>query len=96
MLFRSVGIGPGVHILTSEHTAGKAGVPVLLTSLEFRAVVVGDGADIGVRTVLLPGCRVGAHAIVGAGAVVTGEVPERSIAAGVPARVLRLRDNQVE
>lgn len=86
-----VGIGPGVNILTSEHTATEPGIPVLLTPLGFSDVVVGDGADIGVRTVLLPGCRVGAHSIIGAGAVVTGEVPERSIAAGVPARVLRPR-----
>jgi len=56
-----------------------------------KPVRVGDGADIGVNAVLLPGVTVGKGAIVGAGAVVTTDVAPYAIVAGVPAKVLRSR-----
>ena len=56
-----------------------------------KPVVVGFGADIGMNASILPGVRIGAHSIVGAGAVVTQDVPEYAIVAGVPARVVRDR-----
>jgi acetyltransferase-like isoleucine patch superfamily enzyme len=59
-------------------------------------VHIGAGADIGVGAIVLPGCTVGEGAIVGAGAVVTGDVPPRAIVAGVPARVLRQREDFVQ
>jgi len=40
---------------------------------------------------VLPGVRIGAHAIVGAGAVVTHDVPEYAVVAGVPAKIIRDR-----
>lgn len=52
------------------------------------AVRVGEGCLIGAGAVLLPGVEVGDHSIVGAGAAVTGAVPVRCRAVGVPARVL--------
>jgi acetyltransferase-like isoleucine patch superfamily enzyme len=47
---------------------------------------VGDGASIGARAVLLPGVRIGARSLIGAGAVVTGDVAAGDVVAGVPAR----------
>jgi acetyltransferase-like isoleucine patch superfamily enzyme len=52
-------------------------------------VVVRRGAWIGANAVLLPGVEVGRNAVVGAGAVVTRDVPAHSVAAGNPARVIR-------
>ena len=49
---------------------------------------MGFGADIGMNASILPGVRVGQHAIVGAGAVVTHDVPDYAVVAGVPARVI--------
>ena len=86
-----VGWGPGAKVLGSEHTGEPVDVPIIQTDLVIKPVRVGDGADIGVNAVLLPGVTVGRGAIVGAGAVVTKDVPEFAVAAGVPARVLRLR-----
>jgi acetyltransferase-like isoleucine patch superfamily enzyme len=85
------GIGPRVIVLTSTHAETPAPVPVLDAPLEFGPVDIGPGCDIGVGTILLPGARVGAGAQIGAGAVVTGEIPPGTVAAGVPARVLRRR-----
>jgi acetyltransferase-like isoleucine patch superfamily enzyme len=60
-----------------------------LGDLICRPVVIERGAFIGVHAVILPGVRVGEGAAVGAGAVVTRDVPPRTIVAGNPARVVR-------
>jgi len=54
----------------------------------FLRTTVGRGASIGANATLLPGITVGAHAMVGAGAVVVRSVPERAIVVGNPARVV--------
>lgn len=86
-----VGWGPGAKVLGSSHTGEPLDVPIISTSLVIKPVVVGFGADIGMNACLLPGVQVGPNSIVGAGAVVTQDVPEYAIVAGVPARVLRSR-----
>jgi acetyltransferase-like isoleucine patch superfamily enzyme len=86
-----VGIGPGVRILTSSHSLEGDEAVVMDGPLVFQAVRIGDGADIGVSAVVLPGVTIGAGAQIGAGSVVTSDVPPFAVAAGVPARVSRLR-----
>ncbi len=56
---------------------------------ESRPVLIGDGVWIGTRALILPGVTIGAGAVVGAGSVVTTDIPERSVAAGNPARVTK-------
>lgn len=90
-----VGWGPGAKVLGSAHTGTPITEPIIKTDLIIQPVVVGYGADIGMNAGILPGVRIGAHSIVGAGAVVTHDVPEYAIVAGVPARILRdRRDGQ--
>ncbi len=88
-----VGWGPGAKVLGSEHTGVPLDMPIIQTDLIIKPVRVGDGADIGVNAVLLPGVTVGKGAIIGAGAVVTADtnVPPNAIYAGVPAKLLRYR-----
>jgi acetyltransferase-like isoleucine patch superfamily enzyme len=52
-------------------------------------VEVGEGALIGIGATVMPGKRVGAWSIVGAGALVNRDIPECSVVVGVPARVIR-------
>jgi acetyltransferase-like isoleucine patch superfamily enzyme len=88
---RRVGIGPGVKILTSQHSDGGRDVPVLDAPIVFQPVVIEDGANLGVGAIILPGITIGRGAVVGAGAVVTRNVPDYAVVAGSPARILRHR-----
>jgi acetyltransferase-like isoleucine patch superfamily enzyme len=78
--------------LGSTHTGLPIDVPIIQTDLEIKSVKIEAGADIGMNAVILPGVTVGKGSIVGAGAVVTKNVPPFAIVAGVPARFLRWRD----
>lgn len=81
-------IGPEVIFVTGSHHAGppsrRAGEGVA------AAITVGDGCWIGARCVLLGGVTIGPGTIIAAGAVVVGNLPANVLAAGVPARVMRV------
>lgn len=83
-------MAPGVHIYTATHPID----PVLRTSgPEFgKPVTIGDRVWIGGRTVVLPGVRIGDDCVIGAGSVVTRDIPARTIAVGNPCRVVRSID----
>jgi len=84
---KKVGIGPGVKILTSSHKLSEGiNLPILDRPLEFAAVEIDDGCDIGTNAVILPGVRLGKNVQVGAGAVVTKSYPNESVIKGVPAK----------
>jgi acetyltransferase-like isoleucine patch superfamily enzyme len=92
-----VGWGPGAKVLGSAHTGIPVSDPIIATGLVIKPVAVGFGADIGMNASILPGVHIGAYAIVGAGAVVTHDVPDYAIVAGVPARMIRdRRDGQAD
>ena len=80
-------IGPGVQILTADHPRDPAQRAQML---EFgRSVTIGRNVWIGGGALILPGITVGDDAIVGAGSVVTRDVPDGGTVAGNPARLLR-------
>jgi acetyltransferase-like isoleucine patch superfamily enzyme len=91
-----VGWGPGAKALTSAH----AGLPIerriIQTDLVVKPIRICYGADIGTNATILPGVTVGHDAIIGAGAVVTRDVPPFAIVAGVPARFVRWREGAAE
>ncbi|WP_082805374.1 acyltransferase [Pseudomonas sp. BMS12] len=93
---------PNVFVSSTSHVYDRfPGVSIreqesLLSQEEFlrdynRPIFVGDDVWVGVNAVLMPGVRIGAHAIIGANAVVTKDVPEGAIVAGVPAKILSYR-----
>jgi len=85
---RHVMIGPNVQIYTAAHDL-RAEARIQGWE-EARPIVIEDNVWIGGGAILLPGVRVGRNAVVGAGAVVTRSVPENSVVAGNPARVIRM------
>lgn len=86
-----VGWGPGAKVLGSAHTGLPIDRPIIETDLEIKPVRVEAWADVGTGAVVLPGVTIGKGSIVGAGAVVTKDVPPFAIVAGVPAKFLRWR-----
>ena len=55
----------------------------------FPRIVICEGASIGANATILPGIKIGKQAMVGAGAVVTKDVPDFSVVLGNPARIIR-------
>ena len=88
---RAVGIGPGVTIISSMHIPEMASKPVMHSDLDYKKVVLEDGCDIGVGSIILPGVRIGEGSIVGAGSVVTKNVEPFMVVAGTPAKFFRTR-----
>lgn len=84
---RHVMIGPAVQIYTAAH---ELQAEARIQGWEVaKAIVIADNVWIGGAAILLPGVRVGRNAVVGAGAVVTRNVPADTVVAGNPARVIR-------
>lgn len=57
----------------------------------FKRVVVGNDVWIGVRTMVMGGVKIGDGAVIGAGAIVTKDIPPYAVVAGVPAKIIRYR-----
>ncbi len=93
-LGKDVLVGAGVHVPSGPQTHGTADLskPIREQPGALRMVSIGQGAWIGSTAVVME--DVGAESIIAAGAVVTQPIPERVVAGGVPARVLRARDKQ--
>jgi UDP-2-acetamido-3-amino-2,3-dideoxy-glucuronate N-acetyltransferase len=81
----SVFIGPNVSFTNDKYPRVEGGWTLLPTRVE-------KGASIGANSVILPGVTIGEDALVGAGSVVTEDVPNRAIVAGNPARIKGYRD----
>lgn len=81
--------GHNVYITDVNHGYEDIEVPPGLQLSEPRTVYIRDGAWIGNGATIVAGAHVGKHAVIGAGSVVTGDIPDFSVAAGVPARVIR-------
>ena len=82
-------LGPGAMLLNDKHprAINPEGSPKDDSDWEVSEGLVAHGAAVGGGAVLLPGVKVGRWAMVGSGAVVTRDVPERGIVAGNPARL---------
>jgi len=88
-------MGPDVVIMTNAHAFENPNIPINIQGNQpLRPVVIGDDVWIGTRVIILPGVHINSHAIIGAGSVVTRDVPAGAIVAGVPARVIRLRGDR--
>lgn len=87
---RNVLIADRVCITDADHNFTDTSIPIRLQGDSFVAGVnVQDGSWIGVGATLLPGVTIGRNSVVAANSVVTKDVPDFAVVAGVPARIIR-------
>jgi len=87
-----VSIGPRVTIITRTHPTSQIGNYGRVMSSIPGKVVIKRGAWIGAGAIILPNVTIGERAIVGAGAVVTKDVPPYTVVVGVPAKEIKKLD----
>lgn len=85
-------MGPEVVVYTSGHNFDRIDIPMQQQgSSEEKPVVIEDDVWIGRRAIIMPGVHIGRGCVIGAGAVVTKDIPDYSVVGGVPARILKRR-----
>lgn len=84
-------MGPDVVILTHTHNIDRTDIPMGDQESRVAKVTIGNDVWIGMRSIIMPGVRIGNGAVIGAGAVVTKDVPDYAIVGGVPAKVIKYR-----
>lgn len=83
-------LGPNVMIQTSRHSFTNTTIPVLHQGYSgYYPVKICSGAWIGANVVILPGVTIGTNAVIGAGSVVTRDVPPYTLAYGVPCKHIK-------
>ncbi|MEO7775002.1 MAG: DapH/DapD/GlmU-related protein [Steroidobacteraceae bacterium] len=84
-------LGPNVVIRAAGHRFDDKQQPILTQGHEAGSIDIGDDVWIGANAVILPNVRIGSGCVVGAGSVVTRDLPDHAVAMGVPARVSKIR-----
>jgi galactoside O-acetyltransferase len=84
-------IGPNVVVRAANHEFNDPGVPIRLQGHRAGKILVQEDVWVGANAVLLAGVQIGKSSVVGAGAVVTRDVPPYSVVGGVPAVVIGSR-----
>ena len=87
-----VTIGDNIH--AENHNFSDLDKPIRKQGATRKGVTIGNDCWIGSKAVILDGVKIGNHAIIAAGAVVTKDVPNYAIVGGVPAKVIKLRKEE--
>ncbi|HUE87566.1 MAG TPA: acyltransferase [Vicinamibacterales bacterium] len=88
---KSILMAAYTYLVGGDHLYDRVDIPVLDQGRTARGIDVDDNVWLGTHVVVTDGSRIGRDAIIGAGAVVVGEIPEFAIATGIPAKVVRDR-----
>jgi galactoside O-acetyltransferase len=84
-------VGPRAMFRTANHGFTTLNVDIIDQKHESGDITIGNDVWIGAGVIVLPGVSIGDHCVIGAGAVVTQDIPPKSVAVGVPAKAIRLR-----
>jgi len=84
-------IGPGVVMRTANHNYSNAELNIQEQGHTFADIIVEDDCWIGANSIILSGVHIGKGAVIGAGSVVTKNIPSMAVAVGVPAKVIKYR-----
>ena len=87
-------IGPNCVLRANNHSFTNTKKPISQQGMTEGSIFIEDDVWISSNSVILPNCRIGKGAIIGAGAVVTNNIEAYSIVGGVPAKKIRSRDSK--
>ena len=88
-------IGPKVVIYSQNHVFQSFDKPINEQGYDFRKVVIEDDVWIASGAMIMPGCRIGRGAVIGAGTVVRGTIPELAVVLGNPGTIVKFRNQKV-
>ena len=83
-------LGPGVNIYVNNHRFDDTSKPIIDQGYSIsKQVHIKKGCWIGANVIILPGVTIGENSVVGAGSIVTKDIPPMCVAVGVPAKIIR-------
>lgn len=85
-------MGPDVKIYSRNHKFDRIDIPIKEQGKNYYSTLIGDDVWIGANCIITAGVKIGNHVIIAAGAVVTKDVPDYAIVGGVPAKILKYRN----
>lgn len=89
---KNVLTGPYVFISDHNHEYADPDIPICMQGVRCKdsdKIVIGEGTWIGTNAVIVGNIRIGKHCVIGANSVVTKDIPDYCVAAGIPARIIR-------
>ncbi|MDT0606242.1 acyltransferase [Croceitalea rosinachiae] len=87
-------MGPDVKIYSRNHKYSNLEIPIRLQGKDYFKTFIGNDVWLGANVIVTAGCKVGNHVIVAAGAVITKDIPDFAVVGGVPAKVIKFRNEQ--
>ena len=82
-------LAQGITVTALNHQFAQSELRIDQQGIATKPVVIADDVWIGANAVILPGVSIGQHVVVAAGAIVTHDVPDHSVVAGVPAKIIK-------
>ncbi len=87
-------MGPDVKIYSRNHNFEKIDVPIKSQGKKYYKTIIGDDVWIGANCIITAGVKIGDHSIIAAGSVVTKDVENYSIVGGIPAKIIKMRNEK--
>ena len=84
-------MGPRCAFIAQNHNFSDNNIPMRLQGDNSKEIIIENNVWIGYGVIVLPGVHIGSNSIIGAGSIVTKDIPNNSIAVGVPAKVKKER-----
>ena len=85
--------GPGVKIFSENHNYNRLDVPIKNQGVTKKKTIIGNDIWIGADVIILPGVNIGDGSVLAAGCIVTKDIPSFSVVAGIPAKIIKGRND---
>lgn len=93
-IWENVLIGNFVSMHSENHNFERLDVPIDKQGVSHKGIKIGNDCWLGAKVTILDGVTIGDGCVIAAGAVVTSNIPDFSIAAGVPAKIIKKEKNE--